>query len=79
MTTAPTRPFIDNHSPTTRFAGQFPAAPKPVDAANLAALHSDNPPSDVDPPVPNAAAALLRRETAPTKAPHAARPIAKSP
>ena len=79
MTTAPIRTRIDHHSPTTRFAGQIPAAPKSIDAANLAPLHADNPPFDVDPPVPNAAATLVQRQNAPSKALPAARPIEKSP
>jgi hypothetical protein len=79
MTADPIRMHIDDHSPTTSFAGRNPNAPKPIDAANLAPLHADNPPSNVDPPVPNAAAALVRRENAPSTAQPAARPIAKSP
>jgi len=79
MTPDPIRASIDNHSPTIRLAGQIPAAPKPIDAANLAPLYADNPPSDVNPTVPNAAAPLVHRENALSKAPPAARPIAKSP
>lgn len=79
MTAAPIRAFFDYHSPTTSFAGQIPVAPKPIDAANLAPLDPDKPPSDVDPPIPNAAAVLVRRETTPSKTPPAARPNAKSP
>ena len=79
MTADPIRMHIDDHPPTTRFAGQVPFVSEPIDAANLAPLHADNPPSNLDPPVPNAAAALVRCENAPSTAQTAARPIAKSP
>jgi hypothetical protein len=78
MTADPIRMHIDDHSRTTSFAGRNPAAPKPIDVANRAPLHADNPPSNVNPPVPNAAT-LGRPENAPSTAQPAARPIAKSP
>ncbi len=78
MTADPIRTLTDDHFPTTSFAGQVPAALKPIDAANLAPLHADKPPPDVGPPVSNADAALVHRENAPSKAPPA-RPSAKSP
>ena len=79
MTADPIRTHINHHSPATRFAGQVPAVPKPIAAATLAAPPAHNSPSDVNLPDPNAAAALIRRETAPSKAPPAARNIANSP
>ena len=79
MTADPIRTHIADYSPTTSFAGLILAAPKPTDPANLAPLHADNPPSDVDPPLPNAAAALVRRKTAPLTPLPADRPIPKSP
>ncbi len=75
MTADPIPTLIDHHSPTTSFAGQLPAVPKPIAAATLA----HNSPSDVNLPNPNAAAALVRRENAPTAAHLTDRPIAKSP
>ena len=75
MTADLTHMHIDDHSPTTSFAGRNPAAPKPIDAANLAPLHAGNPSSNAYPPVPNAAAALVPRETAPSTA----QPAAQNP
>jgi hypothetical protein len=79
MTVDPIRTPIDHHSPTARLAGQIPAAPKPINAADLVPLHADNPPSDVDQPDPNVTAALVRRQAAPSNAAPAAQRIAKSP
>ena len=79
MTADPIRMHIDDLSPTTSFAGRNPAAPKPIDAANLAPLHADNPPSNLYQPVPNAADDPHRRENAPSTAQPAARPTTKSP
>ncbi len=79
MTADPTCSLADGLPPTTGFAGASPFTPKPIRAANLAPLRAAEPPFDVDPPVPNATAALARRENTPPRPLAAARPIAKSP
>ena len=56
----------------------IPAAPKPIDAANLVPLYADKPPSNVAPPVPTPAPFSSPRNCPPSTARPAARPIAKS-
>jgi hypothetical protein len=79
MTAAPTCPIADGRPPTTGFAGASPFTSKPMRMADLASLRAAEPPFDVEPPVPNAAAALARREITLPRLLAAARPIAKSP
>ncbi len=79
MTATPIRALIDDRSPTKSCAGRSPVAPNPIAAAKLASLRAAKPPSDVDPPVPNASAALSQRENTLPRPLAAARPIAKSP
>jgi hypothetical protein len=67
MTATPIHALIDDRSPTKSCAGRSPVAPKPIAAANLASLRAAEPPSDVDPPVPNATAALVQRENTPPR------------
>jgi hypothetical protein len=57
--------LADDDPPRTTFAVRLPVAPKLVDAANPAPPPTIKPPSDVDPPVQNAVAALVRRANAP--------------
>ena len=79
MTAAPIRALTDDRLPTTGFAGRSPVAPKPIRAADIAALRAANPPCDVDPPVPNGTAALAQPENTPPTPLAAAQPNAKSP
>jgi len=79
MTADPIRILIDDRPSTAGFAGASPLAPKPIPATDLASLRSAEPPFDINPPVSSPTAALVRRQSAPSKAPPGARPIAKSP